>query len=42
MLWQSGRTRYKRTARIVIAPEWAKLLDLETRLPRAVEQLVER
>jgi len=23
-------------------PEWAKLMDFETRLPRAVEQLVNR
>jgi hypothetical protein len=29
-------------ARIAIVPEWAKLMDFETRLPRAVEQLVNR
>jgi hypothetical protein len=27
-------------ARIAIEPTWAKLLDFETRLPRAVEELV--
>jgi len=31
---------YQQMARIAIVPEWAKLLDFETRLPRAVEQLV--
>ena len=33
---------YDRMARIAIEPTWAKLLDFETRLPRAVEQLVGR
>ncbi len=36
------RTLYLKMARITIVPEWAKLLDFETRLPRAVEQLVNR
>jgi hypothetical protein len=27
-------------ARIAIAPEWAKLLDFETTLPSAVEELL--
>jgi hypothetical protein len=27
-------------ARISITPEWAKVLDFQTRLPSAVEQLV--
>jgi hypothetical protein len=27
-------------ARITIQPEWAKLLDFETRLPSAVEELI--
>jgi hypothetical protein len=36
------RALYKQMARIVIVPEWAKLLDFETRLPSAVEQLVGR
>jgi hypothetical protein len=35
-----ARSLYKRMARIVIAPQWAKLLDFETRLPVAVEKLV--
>jgi hypothetical protein len=34
------RAIYKQMARIVISPEWAKLLDFETRLPSSVEQLV--
>ena len=34
------RALYQQMARIAIVPEWAKLLDFETRLPRAVEQLV--
>lgn len=36
------RALYKRMARITISPEWAKLLDFETRFPSAVEQLVRR
>lgn len=34
------RGLYKRMARITIKPEWAKLIDFETTLPIAVEQLV--
>ena len=34
------RSLYKQMARISIAPEWAKVLDFETRLPSAVEQLM--
>jgi hypothetical protein len=34
------RTLYTRMVRITIAPEWAKLLDFETQLPRPVEELV--
>ena len=34
------RGLYVRMARIAIEPTWAKLLDFETRLPRAVKQLV--
>ena len=33
------RSLYERMARISIAPEWAKVLDFETRLPSAVEEL---
>ena len=36
------RALYQQMARIAIVPEWAKLLDFETRLPSAVEQLVNR
>jgi hypothetical protein len=31
---------YKRMARLAIVPEWAKLLDFETTLPSAVEELL--
>jgi len=34
------RGLYKQMARIVITPDWAKLLDFETRFPIAVEHLV--
>ena len=34
------RGLYKQMARITIAPDWAKLLDFETRFPVAVEQLM--
>ena len=37
---EQGRALYQQMARIAIMPEWAKLLDFETRLPRAVEQLI--
>jgi nitroimidazol reductase NimA-like FMN-containing flavoprotein (pyridoxamine 5'-phosphate oxidase superfamily) len=33
------RSLYERMARITIPPEWAKVLDFETRLPSAVEEL---
>ena len=33
------RKLYKQMARITIVPDWAKLLDFETRLPIAVEQI---
>ena len=36
------RSLYERMARISITPEWAKVLDFQTRLPSAVEQLVNR
>jgi hypothetical protein len=36
------RALYTQMARIAITPTWAKLLDFETRLPRAVEQLINR
>jgi hypothetical protein len=36
------RGLYARMARITITPEWAKLLDFETTLPSAVEQLINR
>jgi hypothetical protein len=34
------RGLYKRMVRIAIAPVWAKLIDFETTLPSAVEQLI--
>lgn len=33
---------YKQMARIEITPTWAKILDFETRIPRAVEELARR
>jgi Pyridoxamine 5'-phosphate oxidase len=36
------RALYKQMARIAIAPEWANLIDFETTLPSAVEELVNR
>jgi hypothetical protein len=36
------RSLYQQMARIAIVPNWAKLLDFETRLPLAVEQLIHR
>jgi hypothetical protein len=36
------RALYQQMARIAITPTWVKLLDFETRLPSAVEQLVNR
>ncbi len=34
------RALYKQMARISIIPEWAKLIDFETTLPSAIEQLM--
>jgi hypothetical protein len=34
------RDLYPQMARITIQPEWAKLIDFETRLPSAVEELI--
>ena len=34
------RGLYKQMARIAIEPEWAKLLDFETTVPSAVEELL--
>jgi hypothetical protein len=31
---------YKQQGRITIVPEWAKLIDFETRIPSAQEELV--
>ena len=36
----SARSLYPQMARITIAPEWAKLIDFETRFPVAVEKAV--
>jgi hypothetical protein len=42
--WQAfeaqARALYEQMARISIMPEWAKLLDFETRFPVAIEHLV--
>jgi uncharacterized pyridoxamine 5'-phosphate oxidase family protein len=34
------RALYRRMARISITPEWAKVIDFETTLPQAVEELL--
>jgi hypothetical protein len=36
------RGLYQQMARITMEPTWAKLLDFETTVPRAVEQLIHR
>ncbi len=36
------RKMYPQMARITITPEWAKLFDFETRLPRELERLAKR
>jgi Pyridoxamine 5'-phosphate oxidase len=39
--WEAGvRGLYDRMVRITIEPDWAKLLDFETTLPKAVEDLI--
>ncbi len=39
--WEQGtRALYDQTALITVEPDWAKLLDFETTLPEAVEDLV--
>ena len=39
--WEAGvRALYKEMAKITIKPDWARLLDFETTIPKAVEDLV--
>lgn len=39
--WLAGvRALYERMTRIAITPTWAKLLDFETTIPKAVEDLL--
>ena len=39
--WEAGvRSLYDGMVRIVVTPTWAKLIDFETTLPSAVEELV--
>ena len=39
--WEAGvRELYDRMVRITVEPDWAKLLDFETTIPQAVEDLV--
>jgi pyridoxamine 5'-phosphate oxidase-like protein len=41
--WEKGvRSLYESMVRIVVTPTWAKLIDFETTLPSAVEELVQR
>lgn len=40
--WEAGvRALYEQMVRITVAPDWAKLLDFETTLPKAVADLIE-
>ncbi len=40
--WEQGvRALYDQMARITIVPDWAKLLDFESTIPKAVEDLVQ-
>jgi hypothetical protein len=39
--WEAGvRQLYRQMVTITVTPDWAKLLDFETTLPKAVEELV--
>lgn len=39
--WEAGvRALYSQMVRITVEPDWAKLLDFETTIPKAVEDLV--
>jgi hypothetical protein len=38
----SVRQLYERMVRIMVTPTWAKVLDFDTRLPSAVQELAER
>ena len=41
--WEAGvRALYDGMVRIVVTPTWAKLIDFETTLPSAVEELLRR
>ena len=41
--WEAGvRSLYDGMVRIVVTPKWAKLIDFETTLPSAVEELAQR
>ncbi|MEU0789194.1 pyridoxamine 5'-phosphate oxidase family protein [Amycolatopsis sp. NPDC005961] len=41
--WEAGvRSLYDGMVRIVVTPTWAKLIDFETTLPSAVEELMQR
>ena len=41
--WEAEvRSLYDGMVRIVISPSWAKLIDFETTLPSAVEELIQQ
>jgi hypothetical protein len=41
--WEAGvRSLYDGMVRIVVTPTWAKLIDFETNLPSAVEELIQQ
>ena len=43
VVWEAEvRSLYKRMVRIVMTPTWVKLIDFETTLPTAVEELIQQ
>lgn len=39
--WEAGvRSRFDGMVRVVVTPTWAKLIDVETTLPTAIEELM--
>jgi len=41
--WEAGvKSLYDSMVRVVVKPTWAKLIDFETTLPTAIEELMQR
>ena len=41
--WEEGvKSLYDGMVRVVVKPAWAKLIDFETTLPTAIEELMQR